>query len=525
MDQSSEQEIDIHDGIENTLLILGHRLKRGIKVTREFDRTLPRICAFGSELNQVWTNLIVNAIDAMGETGELQIRTARDGNGLLVEIVDSGPGIPTEAQPHIFEPFFTTKPVGQGTGLGLDTANRIVRKHRGTLRFDSRPGTHGVSSAPSLSQACSLKASGHSFALWVGVFSVDPAESALEAGLRYVSGCGPCIQRIRRGKSFRYRGTDGKPLRDPKHLERVRSLAIPPAWKNVWICPSPNGHLQAIGWDARGRKQYRYHPKYREVRDQAKFSRMLAFGAVLALIRKRVAEDLARVMDFRKRKCLPQWFVCWKRLLFGWGTMSMPGTTNPSASRRCAIDTCASKAPGSTFRFRGKSGQDHEVELTDRRLARVVRECQDLPGYELFEYVDESGQVSRVDSSDVNQYIREITGQDFTAKDFRTWAGTVIAALELNGCEKGETETAIKRTTAAAVKNVARRLGNRPATCRKYYIHPAILDAYGSGDLFARMKEGERQDTAYAGLGLRPEEYCVMVLIADHQLAAARVKP
>jgi signal transduction histidine kinase len=140
MDQSSEQEIDIHDGIENTLLILGHRLKRGIRVTREFDRGLPKICAFGSELNQVWTNLIVNAIDAMGETGELEIRTARDGGSLLVEVIDSGDGIPAESQPHIFEPFFTTKPVGQGTGLGLDTANRIVRKHRGSMRFESRPG-------------------------------------------------------------------------------------------------------------------------------------------------------------------------------------------------------------------------------------------------------------------------------------------------------------------------------------------------------------------------------------------------
>jgi len=140
MDQSSEQEIDIHDGLENTLLILGHRLKRGVRVTREFDRSLAKICAFGSELNQVWTNLIVNAIDSMGETGELQIRTAKDGNGILVEIVDSGPGIPPDAKPHIFEPFFTTKPVGQGTGLGLDTVNRIVRKHRGTVRFDSSPG-------------------------------------------------------------------------------------------------------------------------------------------------------------------------------------------------------------------------------------------------------------------------------------------------------------------------------------------------------------------------------------------------
>jgi DNA topoisomerase-1 len=173
------------------------------------------------------------------------------------------------------------------------------------------------------------------------------------------------------------------------------------------------------------------------------------------------------------------------------------------------------------FHFRGKSGRDHTVELTDRRLARVVRECQDLPGYELFEYIDESGQIGRVDSSDVNQYIREITGQDFTAKDFRTWAGTVIAATELNACEKCESETAIKKTVAAAVKNVARRLGNRPATCRKYYIHPAILDAYVDGSLFARMEQGEQENAAYAGLGLRPEEYCVMVLIADHQLSAA----
>jgi DNA topoisomerase-1 len=353
-----------------------------------------------------------------------------------------------------------------------------------------------------------------------GVFSVDPAESALEAGLRYVSGCGPCIQRIRRGKSFRYTGTDGKPLKDPKHLERIRSLVIPPAWENVWICPSPNGHVQAIGWDARGRKQYRYHPKYREVRDQAKFSRMLAFGAVLALIRKRVAEDLAR-RGLPKEKVLATVVRLLETTFIRVGNDEYARENESFGLTTMRNRHVRIEGSRLTFHFRGKSGQDHTIELTDRRLARVVRECQDLPGYELFEYVDESGQVSRVDSSDVNAYIREITGQDFTAKDFRTWAGTIIAATELNSCERAGSATEAKRITAAAVKRVAHRLGNRPATCRKYYIHPAILEAYATGDLFARMQQGEQQNTAYAGLGLRPEEYCVMVLIADYQLAAA----
>lgn len=352
------------------------------------------------------------------------------------------------------------------------------------------------------------------------MFSVDPAESAQEAGLRYVSGCGPCIQRVRSGKSFRYTGPDGKALRDARHLERIRSLAIPPAWEKVWICPSPNGHLQAIGWDARGRKQYRYHPKYREVRDQAKFSRMLAFGAVLALIRKRVAEDLAR-RGLPKEKVLATVVRLLETTFIRVGNDEYARENESFGLTTMRNRHVRIEGARLNFHFRGKSGQDHTVELTDRRLARVVRECQELPGYELFEYVDESGQVNRVDSCDVNEYIREITGQDFTAKDFRTWAGTVIAVAELNACEKCESETAIKKTVAAAVKNVARRLGNRPATCRKYYIHPAILDAYADGSLFARMEQGEQQNAAYAGLGLRPEEYCVLVLIADHQLAAA----
>ena len=352
------------------------------------------------------------------------------------------------------------------------------------------------------------------------MFSVDRAESAQEAGLRYVSGSGPCIQRIRHGKNFRYLGPDGKALRDRKHLERIRSLVIPPAWEKVWICPSPNGHLQAVGWDARGRKQYRYHPKYREVRDQAKFSRMLAFGAVLARIRKRVAEDLARP-GLPKEKVLATVVRLLETTFIRVGNDEYARDNDSFGLTTLRNRHVRIEGTKLMFRFRGKSAQEHTVELTDRRLARIVRECQELPGYELFEYVNDAGDVCRIGSADVNQYIREIAGEDFTAKDFRTWAGTVIAAGELNACGKCDGETAIKKTVAGAVKNVARRLGNRPATCRKYYIHPAILDAYADGSIFTRMEQGEQQNTAYAGLGLRPEEYCVMVLIADHQLAAA----
>jgi DNA topoisomerase-1 len=352
------------------------------------------------------------------------------------------------------------------------------------------------------------------------VFSVDPTESAQEAGLRYVSDCGPCIQRIRRGKSFRYLGPDGKSVRDGKHLERIRTLAIPPAWENVWICPSANGHLQAVGWDARGRKQYRYHPKYREVRDKAKFSRMLAFGAALALIRRRVAEDLAR-RGLPKEKVLATVVRLLETTFIRVGNDEYARENESFGLTTLRNRHVRIEGARLMFRFRGKSRQEHAVELTDRRLARIVRECQELPGYELFEYVNEAGEVCRLDSADVNEYIREIAGDDFTAKDFRTWAGTVIAAGELNACGKCDGETATKKTITAAVKNVARRLSNRPATCRKYYIHPAILDAYADGSLFARMEQGEQQDSAYAGMGVRPDEYCVMVLIADYQLAAA----
>jgi DNA topoisomerase-1 len=353
------------------------------------------------------------------------------------------------------------------------------------------------------------------------MFSTDPLESAAEAGLRYVSGYGPCIQRVRCGKGFRYVGPGGVPLRDTKHLERIRSLVIPPAWTNVWICPSASGHIQAVGWDAKGRKQYRYHPRYREVRDQAKFSRMIAFGAVQGLIRRRVREHLALRGLPREKvlatvvRLLETTFIRVGNEEYARENESFGLTT--MRNRHVRIDGAKL-----LFRFRGKSGLEHIIELTDRRLARIVRDCQDLPGYELFQYVDEGGAVRSIDSADVNDYLREITGQDFTAKDFRTWEGSVLAARELHAAGPCPNPTAGKKTIVAAVKSVAHRLGNRPATCRKYYIHPAVIEAYSDGSLFPAMERGEQQDSAYAGLGLRPEEYALMVIVAAYQERLAR---
>jgi DNA topoisomerase-1 len=352
------------------------------------------------------------------------------------------------------------------------------------------------------------------------MISVDPLESAQEAGLRYVTVTDRCIRRIRSGKGFRYLGLDGQPLKDPKALERIRKLVLPPAWQNVWICPSATGHIQAIGWDAKGRKQYRYHEQYRAVRDQAKFSRMIAFGTVLAIIRKRVEEDL-------RRRGLPREKVLATVVRLLETTCIRVGNDEYAKENESfGLTTMRNRhvrIEGSNlmFRFRGKSGQEHTIALTDRKLAKVVGECQDLPGYELFEYINDCGEVCRVDSADVNGYIKEISGEDFTAKDFRTWTGTVLAARELNDAGPASSETAAKKAIVTAVKSVAHKLGNRPTTCRKYYIHPAVIDSYIDQSLFGIMERGIEQDATYAGAGLRPEEYACMVIIADHQLSKA----
>jgi DNA topoisomerase I len=349
----------------------------------------------------------------------------------------------------------------------------------------------------------------------------EPRAAAEEAGLRYVAGTGPCIRRIRCGKAFRYIGSDGRPLHDPKHLDRIRSLVIPPAWEDVWICPSANGHLQAVGRDARGRKQYRYHPRYRAHRDEAKFSRMIAFGTLLALMRRRIERDLRRRGLPREKvlatvvKLLETTYIRVGNEEYARENESFGLTTMKDRHVRIA-------GAQLHLEFRGKSGQEHLVALTDRRLAHIVKMCRDLPGYELFQYVDKNGATHRIDSGDVDSYIRQLTGHDFTAKDFRTWAGTLLAARELDAAGPASSATAAKRTIVATVKTVARQLGNRPATCRKYYVHPAVFDAYADGSLFEAMAQGREQHEAYQGRGLRPEEYSVMVIIAKAQEKALK---
>ena len=344
---------------------------------------------------------------------------------------------------------------------------------------------------------------------------VDPYESARVAGLRYVRDDEPGIVRKRKGDGFIYIGPDGKEVEDEATLGRIKSLVIPPAWENVWICPRANGHIQAIGRDARGRKQYRYHPLYRAVRDATKFTRMIAFGEALPTIRKRVEHDLA-LPGLPKNKVLATVVRLLERTCIRVGNeeyVKENGSFGLTTLRNKHV-----KIEGRTlrFHFKGKSGIVHDVELTDKRLARIVRECQCIPGHELFEYVDDDGAACRVTSEDVNEYLREITGQDFTAKDFRTWNGTGQAALELETLGACDCETTAKKNIVAAVKAVSQRLGNRPATCRKYYIHPAVLDAYSNGTLLdaLRAKEGA---TAEA---LRREELAVMKLVAAYKIDA-----
>ena len=345
---------------------------------------------------------------------------------------------------------------------------------------------------------------------------LDPHESARAARLRYVTPGGPGIVRKRSGKSFSYIGVNGKPLTGKEDLARIRSLAIPPAWTNVWICPSRNGHLQATGRDALGRKQYRYHPQYREIRDQTKFNRMRAFAAALPGIRRRVRRDLklpgtprakvlATVVSLLENTCIRVGNEEYAKANDSYGLTTMKDNHVEISGRKLR------------FRFRGKSGIRHKIELNDPKLARIVRECQCIPGEELFQYIDEAGHRRRVRSEDVNDYLREITRESFTAKDFRTWVGSCQMALELERLGMAESEVEAKNGIVKAIKEVAQRLGNRPATCRKYYVHPVLMDTYTDGTLLDAL-----QKTAGASRrALRREELCLISLLGAPRLAKA----
>jgi DNA topoisomerase-1 len=323
----------------------------------------------------------------------------------------------------------------------------------------------------------------------------------------------PGIRRKRAGTGFSYVDPTGRTIRDARELRRIRSLVIPPAWEDVWICVNPLGHLQATGRDARGRKQYRYHPRWREVRDEAKYDRLPSFAAALPLVRRRVARDLSHP-ELSMNKVVAAVVQLLEKTLIRVGNEEY-ARANRSFGLT-TLENAHARINGSEvrFRFRGKSGKFHDIKLSDARLARILRRCQELPGRQLFQYVDDDGVLRDVESSDVNDSLRAATGQDFTAKDFRTWAGTVLAAQALCEMEDATSQSAAKRNVLAAFDKVAGSLGNTRAVCRKCYIHPAIVDTYMDGELRDAMPpHAVSKASRPAAYSLTPAERAVAALL------------
>ena len=331
-------------------------------------------------------------------------------------------------------------------------------------------------------------------------------------GLRYSDDSEPGIRRRRAGRGFSYVGPDGDLIRDPDVKARIRALAIPPAWTDVWICPAENGHVQATGRDARGRKQHRYHPRWSARRGEMKFDRMLAFAAALPKIRERCDHDLA-LRGVPREKVLATVVRLLELTLIRVGNDEY-ARLNRSFGLTTLRDRHANvEGTSIRFRFRGKSGKPHEVGLRDRRLATVVKRCQDLPGQELFQYLDEDGEVHDVGSADVNDYLREISGKDFTAKDFRTWAGTVLAFRALRALEPAATEGATRRNVTSAMRDTADRLGNTPAVARNSYVHPAVIEAYLDGRIGGALIEAAEDEGEPPGPPTEAEEAAVVRLL------------
>lgn len=347
--------------------------------------------------------------------------------------------------------------------------------------------------------------------------TIDPADSARAAGLRYSSDRRPGIRRVKNGSGFKFVDPSGKTIRGAD-LQRIRSLVIPPAWTNVWVSPDPRGHLQATGRDARGRKQYRYHPKWREVRDQTKYHRMIGFAQALPAIRRRTALDLKRV-GLPRDKVIAAVVQLLEKTLIRVGNDEYVKQNRSFGLTTLRDGHVEVKGAVVRFSFRGKSGVEHEVDLTDRRLAKIVRQCRDLPGYDLFQYIDENGERQAIESADVNAYLKEVTGEDYTSKDFRTWAGTVLAAQLLKDFEAVDSDAHAKKNIVRAVESVAKRLGNTKAVCRKCYIHPAIFDAYLDGSMLKTVAQRARR-AARSAHALSEGEAAVLGLL-QRRLARA----
>lgn len=349
---------------------------------------------------------------------------------------------------------------------------------------------------------------------------LDPPVSAQSSGLNYVSDDAPGYRRVRRGKSFHYVKPDGKPLKDEAELHRIRSLVLPPAWKSVWICTDPTGHLQATGIDARGRKQYRYHPLWRQVRDQAKYSRILTFGKALPRIRERVESDL-RQPGLGRTKVLATVVRLLETTLIRVGNQEYARSNKSFGlttmhDRHVQVDGCKLN-----FNFRGKSGKFHSVDMENCELADAVKKCREVPGQELFQYVDGAGRRRTVSSGDVNAYLKEIAGRDFTAKDFRTWAGTVLAAMALREVEHAASARQANKNVVRAIESVARRLGNTPSICRKCYVHPEIIESYLDGTLAKTVRRKLASELSGTDSDLGAEERWVMKLLRQRLTMAA----
>jgi DNA topoisomerase-1 len=337
-------------------------------------------------------------------------------------------------------------------------------------------------------------------------------EAAHEAHLRYVSTESPGISRHRKGKEFAYQSSDGRRIKDDQTLARIRSLVIPPAWTRVWIAPAANAHIQAIGRDVRGRKQYRYHPRYRAFRDEAKYDRMMAFAKALPRIRRRTKADLNK-RGLPREKVLAAIICVMEKTLIRVGNEEYAKANKSYGLTTIRNRHATVRGKKIHFEFRGKSGVEHEIDLEDPRLAKIVRKCQDLPGEELFGYLDNDCKVVDVNSADVNDYLREIAGDQFTAKDFRTWAGTVLAVTALRELKAFDTKVQAKKNVLRAIERVAKRLGNTIAVCRKCYIHPMVIDSYLDGSLSEELGKKAARELSQSLSNLPPEEAAILALL------------
>src|SRR5438105_6010674 len=342
----------------------------------------------------------------------------------------------------------------------------------------------------------------------------DRVASARAARLHYSTDTKPGIRRVKSGKGFRFLRPNGKPVTARTDLERIRALVIPPAWTDVWISPDPLGHLQATGHDARGRKQYRYHERWRAVRDETKYDRLIAFGQALPRLRGRIERDLKRP-GLPRAKILATVVRLLETTLIRVGNEEYARQNHSFGLTTMRDRHAAVNGTTVRFHFRGKSGIVHEVDLHDRRLARIVQRSQDLPGDELFQYVDEAGRQHTIDSADVNDYLRQVAGAEFTAKDFRTWAGTVLAARALQEIEAFDSRAQARRNIVRAIETVAKRLGNTTAVCRKCYVHPAVLDAYLDGSLLETLSQRVEKELVRSLRRLRPEEAAVLAFLQE----------